>query len=87
MRQTRSAIGATTIIPELSTSAARFQYEGYLRRINAVIPALAKDGASIKHIVRHAGHSIGSYGSRFRGERNDVPTPADETSSLAQARN
>src|SRR5438874_11494922 len=44
MREIRSAIGATTINPELLTSAERLQYEGYLRReeTNAAILALSK---------------------------------------------
>lgn len=44
MRPIRAAIGATTINPELLTSAERLQYEGYLRReqTNAAILALAK---------------------------------------------
>jgi transposase len=32
MRVIRTAIGATTINPELLTCAERLQYEGYLRR-------------------------------------------------------
>jgi transposase len=34
MRPIRTAIGATTINPELLTCAERLQYEGYLRREN-----------------------------------------------------
>ena len=39
----RSVIGATTINPQLLTSAEKLQYEGYVRReeTNAVILALA----------------------------------------------
>src|SRR5439155_3872477 len=59
MRQIRSAIGATTINPELLTWAERLQYEGYLRReeTNAAILALSKEGVPIKEIVRRTGHS------------------------------
>ena len=58
MRQIRSAIGATTINPELLTAAERIQYEGYLRReeTHAAILALAKNGMPIKQIVRQTGH-------------------------------
>ena len=53
MRPIRSAIGATTINPELLTAAERLQYDGYLRReeANAAIMALADDGVPIKQIV------------------------------------
>jgi transposase len=74
MRQIRSAIGATTINPELLTSAERLQYEGYLRReeTNAAILALSKDGVPIKEIVRRTGHSRKLVRQVIRGERNDV---------------
>jgi Transposase/zinc-finger of transposase IS204/IS1001/IS1096/IS1165/IstB-like ATP binding protein len=54
MRQIRAAIGATTINPSLLTAAERIQYEGYLRReeANVAVLGLAKDGISIKEIVR-----------------------------------
>jgi transposase len=50
MRQIRTAIGATTINPDLLTAAERIQYQGYLRReeTNAAILALSKDGLPIK---------------------------------------
>jgi transposase len=74
MRQIRSAIGATTINPELLTAAERIQYEGYLRReeTNAAILALSKDGMPIKQIVRQTGHSRKMVRQVIRGERNDV---------------
>ncbi len=74
MRQIRSAIGATTINPELLTAAERIQYEGYLRReeTNAAILALLKDGMPIKQIVRQTGHSRKMVRQVIRGERNDV---------------
>ena len=55
----RSAIGATTINPELLTCAEKLQYDGYLRReeTNAEILALTGNGLSIKNIVRRTGHS------------------------------
>ena len=57
MRQIRAAIGATTINPALLTAAEKLQYDGYLRReeANAAILAMAKEGATIKEIVRRTG--------------------------------
>src|SRR6185369_14010204 len=74
MRQIRSAIGATTINPELLTAAERLQYEGYLRReeANATILSLSKGGTPIKQIVRQTGHSRGLVRQVIRGERHDV---------------
>jgi transposase len=74
MHAIRSAIGATTINPELLTCAEKLQYEGYLRReeANAAIMALAKDGVSIKQIVRRIGHSRKLVRQVLRGERTDV---------------
>jgi transposase len=74
MRQIRMIIGATTINPDLLTSAERLQYEGYLRReeTNAVILALANDGVPIKQIVRQTGHSRKLVRQVIRGERSDV---------------
>ena len=50
MRAIRSALGTTTIDPDLLTCAERLQYEGYLRReeTNADIMSLATHGVSIK---------------------------------------
>jgi transposase len=39
MRGIRSAIGATTINPELLTSAERLRYQGYIRRQDAQVEA------------------------------------------------
>src|SRR6185369_12609638 len=74
MRQIRSAIGATTINPELLTAAERLQYEGYLRReeANATILSLSKGGTPIKQIVRQTGHSRKLVRQVIRGERHDV---------------
>jgi transposase len=74
MRLIRGAIGATTISPELLTSAERLQYDGYLRRedTNAAIMALAKAGVPIKEIVRRTGHSRKLVRQIVRGERTDV---------------
>ena len=74
MRQIRSAIGAATINPDLLTAAEKLQYEGYLRReeTNAAIPAIAKEGATIKEIVRSAAYSRGLVRKVLRGQRSDV---------------
>ena len=74
MRQIRTAIGAATVNPSLLTSAERIQYEGYVRREedNAAIVSLAKEGLSIREIVRRTGHSRGLVRKILRGQRSDV---------------
>jgi transposase len=74
MRHIRAAIGAAMINPSLLTAAERIQYEGYLRREedNAAILGLAKDGTSIKKIVRRTGHSRGLVRRILRGQRSDI---------------
>ena len=74
MRHIRVAIGAAKIDPDLLTAAETIQYEGYLRReeTNAVILGLAKDGVTIKEIVRRTGYSRGLARKVLRGERSDV---------------
>ena len=74
MRQIRAAIGAATINPELLSAAERIQYEGYVRReeANAAIIGMAKDGVSIKEIVRRTSHSRGLIRRILRGQRSDV---------------
>jgi transposase len=74
MRAIRSAIGSTTITPKLLTSAEKLRYESYLRRedTNAAIVALARDGLSIKQIVRRLGHSRNLVQQTLRGGRTDV---------------
>lgn len=74
MRQIRSAMGATTINPNLLTAAERIQYDGYLRReeSNAVVLALSEKGVPIKQIVRQTGHSRKLVRQIIRGQRNDV---------------
>jgi hypothetical protein len=89
MRQIRTAIGATTINPALLTAAEKLQYEGYLRReeTNAAILAMAKNGATIKEIVRRTGYGRGltrkvltkdSYHKEFIGDRELVVLPGEE---------
>lgn len=60
--------------PELLTAAERIQYEGYLRReeANAIILGHAKEGATIKEIVRRTGQSRGLVRKVLRGQRSDV---------------
>jgi transposase len=74
MRQIRTTIGAATINPALLTAAEKLQYDGYLRReeTNAVILAMAKEGATIKQIVRRAGYSRGLVRKVLRGQRLDI---------------
>ncbi len=74
IRQIRSAIGATTINPELLTCAERRQYETYLRReeTNAAILALAESGMPIKRIARKTGYARDTVRRVVRGERSDV---------------
>ena len=74
MRAIRSAIGSATITPELLISAEKLRYESYLRRedTNTAIVALARDGLSIKQIVRRLGHSRNLVRQTLRGGRADV---------------
>jgi len=74
MRQIRAVIGATIINPGLLTAAERIQHEGYLRRekANAAILGLAKDGVSIREIVRRTAHSRGLVRNVPPGRRSDV---------------
>jgi transposase len=74
MRPIRATIGATTINPELLTSAERLQYEGYLRREEtaAAILSLSKGGATIKRIVRLTGYSRRLVRHVLRGLHGDV---------------
>jgi Transposase len=70
MRAIRTAIGATTINPELLTRAERLQYEGYLRRkqTNAAIMALVREAVPLKEIVRRTGRSRKLARQVSRGE-------------------
>jgi transposase len=74
MRAIRSAVGATIIDPNLLTCAEKLQYQGYLRReaTNAAIMALAKEGETIKAIVRRTGHSRKLVRQVVRGEASDI---------------
>jgi hypothetical protein len=58
----------------LLTAAEKLQYEGYLRReeTNGAILAMAKEGATIREIVRRTGYSRGLTRKVLRGQRSDV---------------
>ncbi|XRS45295.1 hypothetical protein ACN9MO_33105 (plasmid) [Ensifer sp. R-19] len=73
-RQIRKTPGATRVDPKLLTAAERLQDEGHIRReqTDAAIMALAKDGMTIKEIVRRTDHSRGLVRQVLRGQRNDV---------------
>jgi transposase len=74
MRAIRNAVGTPTITPELLTSAEKLRYESYLRRedTNAAIAKLARDGSSIKQIVRRLGHSRNTVRQTLRDGRTDM---------------
>lgn len=75
MRLIRAAIGAaTTINPELLTSAERLQYDGYVRReeMSTAILKLADEGIAIKQIVRLTGHSRKLVRQVIRGQPNEI---------------
>ena len=74
MRHIRQVTGATTIDADLLSAAERIQYDGYLRReeANSVIFDLAKQGLSIKEIVRRGGYSRGLVRKVLRGQRSDI---------------
>ncbi|MGY2935944.1 transposase [Bradyrhizobium sp. GM6.1] len=74
MNRIRTAIGATTINPELLTCAEKLRYQGYLRRqdSHAVITALVSDGVSLKEIVRRTGHSRNLVRQISRGGGTDM---------------
>lgn len=74
MRSIRAAIGATTVNPELLTSAKRLQYHGYVRReeTSTAILKLAGAGIAIKQIVRLSGHSRKLLRQVIRGQPTDI---------------
>ena len=74
MRSIRAAIGATTINPELLTSAERLQYDGYVRReeTSTAILKLAGESIAIKQIVRLTGHSRKLVRQVIRGQPTDI---------------
>ncbi|WP_234781424.1 ISL3 family transposase [Sphingobium yanoikuyae] len=74
MGQIRQAVGSTVVDPRLLTYAEKLQYEGYLRRqeTNDAVRELAKNGTSIRQIVRQIGHSRKLVRDVLRGQRMDV---------------
>jgi transposase len=70
----RTAIGATTINPELLTCAEKLRYQGYLRRqdTHAAITALVSNGVPLKEIVRRTGHSRNLVRQISRGGGTDM---------------
>ena len=60
MRDIRTAMGATTINPELLTCAEKLRYQGYLRRrdTHAAIATLVSNGVPLKEIVRRTGNIV-----------------------------
>ncbi|WP_247777148.1 ISL3 family transposase [Bradyrhizobium sp. CW1] len=74
MNRIRTAIGATTINPELLTCAEKLRYQGYLQRqdSHASITALVSDGVPLKEIVRRTGHSRNLVRQISRGGGTDM---------------
>jgi transposase len=74
MGRIRTAIGATTINPELLTCAEKLRYQGYLRRqdTHAAIAALVSNGLPLKEIVRRTGHSRNLVRLISRGGGTDM---------------
>jgi transposase len=70
----RTALGATTVNPDLLTYAKKLQYGGYLRReeTNSVITKLAGAGVSIKEIMRRTGYSRQLLRQVTRGRQTDI---------------
>ena len=74
MQAVRKAVGTDVVDPQVLSCAERRQHSGWLRREeeNAAILALAKQGVSIKDIVRRTGKSRGLVRQIVRGARTDV---------------
>jgi transposase len=74
MQTVRQAVGVNVVDPMVLTCAERRQHSGWLRREeeNTAILALAKQGMSIKEIVRQIGKSRGLVRQVVRGGRTDV---------------
>ncbi len=72
-RAIRAAIGATVIDLKLLTCAGAAVRRLFCREdTNAGILALAKDGVSIKQIVKRTGHNRKLVRQVIRGERTDM---------------
>lgn len=74
MQPIRRALGATRIDPKLLTAAERLQYEGYQRRAKAddAVLGMAREGLTIKAIVRRTALARGTVRRILRGEHADV---------------
>ena len=74
MRGIRTAMGATTVNPELLTCAEKLRYQGYLRRrdTHAAITALVSNGVPLKEIVHRTGHSRNLVRQISRGGGTDM---------------
>ena len=74
MREIRKAVGSDVVDPTALSCAERRQHSGWLRREeeNTAILALAKQGVSIKEIVRRTCKSRGLVRQVVRGGRTDV---------------
>ena len=74
MREIRKAVGTDVVDPQVLSCAERRQHSGWLRREeeNTAILALAKQGVSIKEIVRRTNKSRGLVRQVVRGGRTDV---------------
>lgn len=74
MPDTRSAIGAQRLDPNVPTAAERLQYEGFLRRqhTNGMVQRMAGEGVPLKRIVRLTGLSRNLVRQIVRGEREDA---------------
>lgn len=88
MSVVRKAVGATTVDPDLLTSAERLQYEGFLRReqANETILALARQDIPIKEIVRRTGHSRGLVRRVLRAGRKPTSSAAGRARSSRTCR-
>jgi transposase len=74
MQAIRKALGGAAVDPAALSCAERRQHSGWLRREaeNAAILTLARQGTSIKEIVRQTGKSRGLVRQVVRGGRTDV---------------
>ena len=74
MQAIRKAVGVGAVDPALLTSAEVRQHDDWLRREkeNVSMLALAKDGVTIKEIVRRTGRSRGLVRQILRTGRADI---------------
>jgi hypothetical protein len=74
MQAIRKAVGVGVVDPALLTSAEVRQHDGWLRREkeNTAVLDLAKNGTTIKEIVRRTGRSRGLVRQIIRTDRADI---------------